>query len=83
MSNKTFNMSLGNETFCYQWYEEYKKLSYCPTETPKSTHPGRKTLNQINKSFFVYIFEKYFGTYMTFFFLSDFKNELLITLAMG
>ena len=42
MSNKNFNMSLGNETFCYQWYEEYQKLSYCPTETPKSTHPGKK-----------------------------------------
>ena len=45
MSNKTFNMSLGNETFCYQWYEEYQKLSYCPTETPKSTHPGKKNNN--------------------------------------
>ena len=60
MSNKTFNMSLGNETFCYQWYEEYQKLSYCPTETPKSTHPGKKTttLNQIYKSL-LYIFEKW------------------------
>ena len=48
-------MSLGNETFCYQWYEEYKKLSYCPTETPKSTHPGKKN---IESDFF---FEKYFG----------------------
>ena len=60
MSNNSFNMSLGNETFCYQWYEEYQKLSYCPTETPKSTHPGKKnptTLNQIYKMFF-YIFLK-------------------------
>ena len=53
-------MSLGNETFCYQWYEEYQKLSYCPTETPKSTHPGKKptTLNQIYKSL-LYIVEKW------------------------
>ena len=49
MSNKTFNMSLGNETFCYQWYEEYQKLSYCPTETPKSTHPGKKKKNTQKK----------------------------------
>ena len=58
-------MSLGNETFCYQWYEEYQKLSYCPTETPKSTHPGKKsffkptTLNQMYKGFFLYTFEKW------------------------
>ena len=42
-------MSLGNETFCYQWYEEYQKLSYCPTETPKSTHPGKKNIIKSNK----------------------------------
>ena len=63
-------MSLGNETYCYQWYEEYQKLSYCPTETPKSTHPGKKTKKKhthkkniesdiCKRVFFLYIFEKW------------------------
>ena len=41
-NNTTWRIPFGNETFCYKWYEEYQKFSYCPTEEPKTTHPGKK-----------------------------------------
>ena len=46
-NNTTWRIPFGNETFCYKWYEEYQKFSYCPTEEPKSTHPGKENSDNI------------------------------------